>query len=394
MRRLDPKADPSIALRDGSYVPSLHATSSHIATRLEIDPASNHLIVGAIGSGKTTELLIINDRLTASTDIVPLFIDVPSLQNLAKLREGVLVSLAWTQIWEHIAENQSELAQSHKREATVAHSAAAGYYVEHPSEIEDEDEDEDDDRYIHVPGIITRPAKNTSLERITKTLIAVLAESKLRYVILFDGLDRTRRTDALSAMLLSDLSRLSNIGVGSVVIGPPELRGQAYNHFTEHFTTFHFHGATDISSATGTGFLDSVLQKRTDESILRDEERRRIMQWSGGITRDLIALARNAGEMAYALGAEHISREHVDVAADRFGRALLLGLSKDAVKRLAEIYGQLKFTPEPRQLFIEFTASSDTDVELLVRRLVIEFPDFPPRFALHPTIRPLLRGLT
>ena len=63
MRRLDPKADPAIALRDGSYVLSPHATSSHIATRLEIDPTSSHLIIGAVGSGKTTELLAINERV-------------------------------------------------------------------------------------------------------------------------------------------------------------------------------------------------------------------------------------------------------------------------------------------------------------------------------------------
>jgi energy-coupling factor transporter ATP-binding protein EcfA2 len=385
MRRLDPKADPAIALRDGSYVPSPHATSSHVATRLEIEPTSSHLIIGAVGSGKTTELLAINDRLASSSDIVPLFIDVPSLQNLIKLREGVLIGLAWTQIWRYISENQSELAAKHMREARFADSAATGYYVQDPSEIDD-----DDDRYLHVPGLITTPEKNISLERIKKTFRAVLGESSLRYVILFDGLDRSRKTDVLIATLVSDLSELSTIGVGSVVVGPPELRGEVYHQFTEQFATFHFHGATDISTAAGVGFLEDVLKKRTDEAILGEEERRRIVQWSGGITRDLIALARNAGEIAYTLGAECISREHVDVAADRFGRALLLGLSKDATKRLTGIYGQLRPFREPKRIFIEFTASSDVDIDLLVRRLVIEFPDFPPRFSLHPTIRPLL----
>ena len=304
MRRLDPKADPSIALRDGSYVPSPYATSSHIATRLEIDPASSHLIIGAVGSGKTTELLAIKERLAASTDIVPLFMDVPSVQNLTKLGEGVLVSLAWTQIWKHITENRSDLGKKHKKEAGFADAAAAGFYVQDLSEIEEDD----DDRYIHVPGLITKPRKNHRLENVMNILATVLRDSSLRYIILFDGLDRTRRTDAIVATLLNDLSQLSDIGIGSVVVGPPELRGEVYHQFTERFATFHFHGATDFTTAAGLGFLESVLQKRTDEAILRGEDRRNISQWSGGIMRDLIALARNAGEIAYSLGADHIQK--------------------------------------------------------------------------------------
>lgn len=390
MRRLDPKADPAIALRDGSYVPSPHATSSHIATRLEIDPASSHLIIGAVGSGKTTELLAVNDRLTASTDIVPLFVDVPSLQNLAKLSEGVLVGLTWTQIWKHVKEHQSALARTHQKAAEQANAAAAGFYTEDPSEI-----DGDEDRYFRVPGLISKPAENTDLATVKRILAALLDESNLRYAILFDGLDRTRRTDALIAMLLNDLSLLSNIGVGSVVVGPPELRGETYHQFTERFATFHFHGATDFTTAAGVGFLESVLQKRTDESILGDKGRRRVAQWSGGIMRDLIALARNAGETAYSLGADEISSEHIDITTNRFGRALLLGLSKEATQRLTVIYNtQVRFSPVSQNPFIEFTASNDVDVDLLVRRLVIEFPDLPPRFTLHPTIRPLLGGLS
>jgi hypothetical protein len=389
MRRLDPKADPAIALRDGSYVPSPHATSSHIATRLEIDPAGSHLIIGAVGSGKTTELLAVNDRLIASTDIVPLFVDVPSLQNVAKLSEGVLVGLAWTQIWKHTKEYQSELARTYQTAAGYANATAEGFYTEDPSEVET-----DDDRYFRVPGLISKPAENADLARVATTLAALVNESSLRYVILFDGLDRTKRTDALVAMLLNDLPQLSGIGIGSVVVGPPELRGESYHQFTERFATFHFHGATDFTNAAGVEFLESVLRKRTDESVLGDKERCCIARWSGGIMRDLIALARNAGETAYALGEDRILLEHIDIAAERFGRALLLGLSKEATERLIGIYNkQIRFRP-PSRPFIEFTASSEVDIDLLIRRLVIEFPDLPPRFALHPSIRPLLGGLS
>ena len=177
-----------------------------------------------------------------------------------------------------------------------------------------------------------------------------------------------------------------------MVVGPPELRGEVYRQFAERFATFHFHGAADVTSEAGIAFLSSVLRLRALEDILPEDARLRIVRWSGGILRDLIALARNSGEMAYSFGADRITAEHVDLAADRFGRALLLGLSHEATKRLVELSAKGRLLPKNTS-FVEFTASSDIDIDLLVRRLVIEFPDLPPRFALHPTIRPLLRGL-
>lgn len=138
MRHVDPKADPSLALKSGFYVRSPHATSAQIATRLEIDPASTHLIIGAVGSGKTTELITVGHTLATSTDIIPLFVDVPSLQRISKLDEGVLVALAWTQIWKNIEENHPVLAERHRKEAGFATACASGFYTQDPSEAEDE----------------------------------------------------------------------------------------------------------------------------------------------------------------------------------------------------------------------------------------------------------------
>lgn len=387
MRHVDPKADPFLALKSGFYVRSPHATSAQIATRLEIDPASTHLIIGAVGSGKTTELLTVAHTLATSTDIIPLFVDVPSLQLISKLSEGVLVGHAWTQIWKHIVENHPDLAERHRVESGIATACASGFYTEYPHDVED-----DGDRYFHVPGLITEPEKNSDLEKVLQTLTSILERSDLRYVLLFDGLDRARKTDALVAMLLNDLFLLSKSGVGSVVVGPPELRGEVYRQFAERFATFHFHGAADVTTEAGVAFLDNVLRLRALEDVLPVNERLRIARWSGGILRDLIALARNSGEVAYSFGVDRIAAEHVDAAADRFGRALLLGLSNEATKRLVELSKPWSRS-SVNESFVEFTVSGDGDIDLLVRRLVIEYPDLPPRFALHPTIRPLLRGL-
>ena len=188
MRHVDPKADPSLALKSGFYVRSPHATSTQIVTRLDIDPASTHLIIGAVGSGKTTELLTVGDTLAASTDIIPLFVDVPSLQRISKLGEGVLVALAWTQIWRDIEANHPALAEQHRVEAELATSAASGFYTNNPAEGE-----ADEGGYFYVPGLITEPEKNSDLDTVFQVLARIIGAADLRYVILFDGLDRTRK---------------------------------------------------------------------------------------------------------------------------------------------------------------------------------------------------------
>ncbi len=78
MRRLDPTGDPVLAVEGGLYVPPPNAVSRRIATRIELEPASSHLLVGGIGSGKTTELIAIERALAKVDDLRPVRVDVPS----------------------------------------------------------------------------------------------------------------------------------------------------------------------------------------------------------------------------------------------------------------------------------------------------------------------------
>jgi hypothetical protein len=126
---------------------------------------------------------------------------------------------------------------------------------------------------------------------------------------------------------------------------------------------------------------------RADEATPSIEARGRLVEWSGGIVRDLISLARDAGQVAYADGADRVALAHVDAAADRFGRSLLLGTSAAMADRLVH-FGRI-----PEFEFVDFTASSELDVELLALRLVIEVPSTPVRYIIHPVVQPLLSGL-
>src|SRR5438552_18909093 len=100
MARLNPTGDPSAALRDGLYIPHPHATGTRIAARLEIEPASTHLVAGGTGSGKTTELLVAHQALSHVPDMTPIFVDVPSTQQIDKLARGVLIALTASRVAE------------------------------------------------------------------------------------------------------------------------------------------------------------------------------------------------------------------------------------------------------------------------------------------------------
>jgi hypothetical protein len=380
MRRMDPKADPFAAIQAGLYVPSPLSTSSQVATRLELEPVSTHLIVGTTGSGKTTELLAVQRTLTRLPDIIPLFVDVPSVQQLSVISEGALVGLAWQMIWNDFVSRNPDAAVRFA-DAKYANSIVAGYWEDPRAYYEEPNDD------VRVPGLLTPPVINDNLHSLEGYLRQLLLQQHATYVLLFDGLDRSRDVVRLTTTLLSDLFRLIDLGIGSVVVGPPELRGLAYREFNDRFATFHFHGAADPLDERSQLFLERVLEVRTLGSILQQRERLSLVEWSGGILRDLIALAKNAADNTYGDGRDSVDDADVSAAADRFGRSLLVGISDKTAARLSELGGMAK------KRWFEFTMASPEDIELILRRLIIEIIDVPPRFFLHPTVRPLLRGL-
>lgn len=66
MARLDGSGSPWTALVDGLYLPRPDGVAERIAKSLEIRPHGTHLVVGTIGSGKTTALLRVQELLADS----------------------------------------------------------------------------------------------------------------------------------------------------------------------------------------------------------------------------------------------------------------------------------------------------------------------------------------
>ena len=88
MTRVAAAADPALAIEQKLYVHPPNAISDVIVHHLEIEPTSRHLVVGSIGSGKTTQLLVATQALNALPDLRAVYVDVSQKQDLFKLKPG------------------------------------------------------------------------------------------------------------------------------------------------------------------------------------------------------------------------------------------------------------------------------------------------------------------
>jgi hypothetical protein len=86
--------DPASAVDKGLYVPTPGTVAAErLVTRLQLQPSASLALVGGIGSGKTTQLLVARDKLERETDIVPLYLDVAEEHDIGKMDAGVLAVL-------------------------------------------------------------------------------------------------------------------------------------------------------------------------------------------------------------------------------------------------------------------------------------------------------------
>ncbi len=429
MRRLDPTADPALAVADGYYVPPPNAVSQRIATRLELEPQSSHLLVGGIGSGKTTELIAIERHLAAVDDMFVVRVDVATRHRLEKLKVGVLLAIAAVEAGAAVSKNDIEASEPLRGALEHVTAAAKGYW-RHPDELDYDGEDYENG--VWVNGILETNEIAAAVNALQKSLSVIVGALPQNPVFLFDGVDRVVDLAVLAAVLAEDVPAIARAGAGVVVVGPQLLRFSPQRSVEGVFETVHLHGPTGVDSEAGERFLTAVLRARAEESVLPPESASALVRWSGGVLRDLVALGRAACAEAYAAGADLILSGHVDAAADRFGRDLLLGCTAEMVARLKDVGRRIPpargtnpvrtvgavppgATPRtaaalydntappnvvappasiaPRNELVNFTVATEVDQRLISDRLFIEVPGTPVHYIVHPTVVPLIAGL-
>ncbi len=323
MAQLDAAGDPARAFREGQYRASSHAVGDRIAARLEIDPKSTHILIGGVGSGKTTELLRIQQKLeeTSAEDTLCIFVDASEL-NLKGFTFGVCGQIA---------------------------------------------------KVLQVQGFL-------EWESLEEALDELLAAARPRdIVLLLDGLDRLLDPKRFEKLVREDIDELAR-RFGIVLVGPLRCLYGIERTLAQRFDEQHYQPWVD--PAHGQGFLRDVVLSRIPDGISHDAVDA-LVRASGGVLRDLIALAQGACVEAYAGETNRIELEHARISIDAFGRKHIQGLRPSELHLLQRV----------RKSGV-FVHTSEDDLALLMSRRVLEYRvDGQPRYAVHPTIEPLLRSL-
>ena len=256
-------------------------------------------LTGGIGSGKTTELLAIQRALASVEDIRCVLVDVPARHRIDKSGPGVLLAIAAIEAAAQLNAVSSAETRSYELNTAIQNiqKLASGYW-EH-AEMHDED---DDAPYatVWVEGLLAAPSPSGPVQELVAALPHVLTALPTRFVLLLDGLDRLVDTSAFARLISEDVPAIVALGMGVVVVGPQHLRFRNERIVQDRFTSVHLHGASSLGTEEGLEFLVGVLRARIAPGVLPDDSCRALAQWSGGVLRDLIALARAAGEDAYS----------------------------------------------------------------------------------------------
>lgn len=393
MARLNPAASPLQAVRDGLYVPRPgRSTADEIAARLELDPTSSHLVVGGIGSGKTTQLLVARDRLAALPDTQVAYLDVADMHDLTRLQPGILVVLAGLALSELVEAPLDRATRQARQELRhIAHGEQVRVHDRDDPWEPGEDHDLDSGpaySILEFEPLLVPPEKPIDgavqyRASLLAQLRAALAARFPHVVLLFDSLDRLSDPSVFASVVQEDVRAIQKTGIGLALVGPLASMYGPHRSVTDHFQHFYPQSAIDVrSDAAGRSFCVDLLRRRASAELLPDASAARLAGWSGGVLRDLVALARAAGEEAYMRGAERVEEEHVDAAADAFGRQLVFGLGATEIEVLRRVVEKGTFVQ-----------TSDRDVALLATRRVLEYREGSPRFAVHPTLVPLLAQL-
>jgi uncharacterized membrane protein len=382
MARLN-ATDPAYAMEHKFYVPAPgRSIADRIFTHVSLRPSASLAVVGGIGSGKTTQLLIAQRRLAKIRDTATVYVDVSAHQHLGKLKSGVLVVLAGLQL----AELLGDVTDSGLKKAISALRKAATGYREY---YDDDDFVGHEEHYpsVDVPAAITPPLPplesdvESYLEHVTTLKSALVTVSNL--VLIFDSLDRLSDLEIFATLVEQDVRGLKAAGIGVVVVGPLRVVFGAHRATLERFDDYlHLPTVDAEKSAEGKQFLTAVLSKRIPSDILEKKAASAAATASGGVLRDLLSIARSAGERAFMLSALIVDESHVSWAADEFGRRKLFGASAEEI----EILQRVRKTGT-------FASTSDKDLALLVTGRVLEYANGQTRFGVHPTIRPLLADM-
>jgi Cdc6-like AAA superfamily ATPase len=368
MARLDASASPGEAVTDGYYVaPPGKSVAEDLGARLELKPSSSHIVLGGVGSGKTTQLVMACERLNRIEDTRAIYFDVSEHCDLQRVDAGDIYRLLAGE-FARLGRDAVQQGQVLDREALKALDHALGSFDEFVTQTWG-----DDAEYEWKLG---------KLQSALNDLAAELATLKPHVIIVLDSLDRLTDMKQFAALVTTGLPMLQRHGFGVALTGPLATLYGTSRSLLDRVDRYYYLPWMDTQAQSNHDFLLRVLRARIPEDVCPDPCCLRLVEYSGGVLRDLIALTQSAVEEAYVHGTDAVTPEQVEAVADVFGRKHLLGLDADDLAVLQKVRTSGSFVP-----------TTDEHLALLHTRRVLEYRNGRVRYVVHPTISALLEQL-
>lgn len=383
LARLAGTGNPREAIDAGLYV-SRPASSERLVRRVELQPNATRVLVGPLGSGKSTELLVLADALNHVPEFWAAAVDVSLVHNLSNLHEGSLIAAAGVYIQEELKIDNAAFRRL-REVAYGATESTAGLTLKALSVT------------LGGPAFGKKSAPSGGLleepnnrSGVAQTLAPLLLDAihkaqeaqGLHPVLLFDSLDRYKDLSNFRTVLENDARALVENGFGVILTAPVDLLwldSGELRALTETWDILLYEDPADDPKAQA--FLLEVLRRRVDPDLLPEMIWLSLVRASGGVIRDLIELARKAVEEAYLEGRDIVGQAEVDAAIAHFARALALGLDGMAISTLRSV-----------QATRQVRAFDEQTLRLLKNRQILEHRNASGSyFEPHPTLESLLQ---
>ncbi|OBQ24216.1 MAG: hypothetical protein AN488_02345 [Anabaena sp. WA113] len=382
MAAFEGAANPSEAIESGYYV---HAPGKllvdTISGRIALRPSSSHLLLGGIGSGKTTQLLVACQQINEIEDTHAIYVDVSLYTDISQITSGVLTAIAGVELAKLIEDSEDEnIIQS----IDSIHTLANGYTYYYNG-YDDYDSDSD---LISIKGIIPKKSEGYGirldlLELVSK-LTKAASEKYGNIVFLFDGLDRLDDTKVFIKLVYSDAKAISSVGIGLVLVGSlTAIYGNYRDTVDKSLDYFCYQPFFDVENdLEAYNFFEKIIQTRSSEDFIEESAIKILILSSGGVLRDFITLTQASIEETYLSGEDQVGQKQVLKAVDSFSRSQLLGVSDKELIILDQVIKTKTFIPR-----------TDEDLRLLVRRLILEYREPKISYAVHPAIKQILEQI-
>lgn len=388
---MNPVADPREALH--LYVsPPSPSVADEIAVRFELEPTAAQVLAGGVGSGKTTEVLraLARVRETSPEDVVE-YIDVTRHHRLDAELSGVLIALAAKQAMDRLSPAVRQASDAVGLACRALSQFADGFTEWVPFSLRWPQLSSSAEAFnlrsglepVTVRGVLSPPPelpapRYASMAKHLQTLLATAPGPGRHFILAFDGLDRLPVPDFHTAVR-DDLRVLKAAGIGVLIVAPSSLAFSEDRTVFDLFDRTHLRHAFDVDDPAASAFLRQVLERRAPAGSVTPEALTELVRGSGGFLRDLVAVAKAAGEAAYVAGHELVEAADAHAATVGLGNSLAFGLS-DAELAI------VKQVDQTRSLAVR----GPTELLLIDRRVLV--PQASLRWRVHPALAAVLQA--